>query len=131
LSKIGAYFNKWRNTSKISENNPPFQNQFIIEKLLNSNNVVNNFILEKKSSSVSKDSSDYDVILKRCKINSKERCLSKLFTSQINGIYSLFYNNMKLSLLKKKVIKAYLSLFITHSNGKMKLKRIQNEVIKN
>jgi len=129
LSHIGASFNKWRNISKISESNPPFQNQFIIEKLLNSNNIINNFICEKKSSSLSKDSSDYDVLLKRCKSNSKERCLSKLITSQVNGIYLLFFNNMKLSLLKKKVIKAYLSLFITHSNGKMKLKKIQNEVI--
>jgi hypothetical protein len=128
MIQIGAFFNKWRNTSEISENNPPFQNQFIIEKLLNSNNVVNNFFLEKKSSSLSKESSDYDVLSKRCKFNSKEKSLRKLMNSQVISIYSSFFNNMKLYVLKKKVIKAYLSLFITNSNAKMKIKKIQNEV---
>ena len=127
LNKVGSYFNKWRTKQPRYENNPPFQNQFIIEKLLSSNNIVNNFILEKKSSSINKDN-DYDMIPKSGIIGSKERCLSRIFSTKLKDLYSNFFNNMKISILKNKIKNAFLSLFITHSNAKIKLKRVQYEV---
>ena len=127
LSRIGAYFSKWRNTFNLPENNLPFQNQFIIEKLLNSNSVVNNFILDKKISSLSKESNEYNLVNKTS-IVSKERFLNKLLSTKLKNIYTTFFINLRVISMKKKVIKAYLSLFITHSNGKMKLKKIHNDV---
>lgn len=127
LSRIGAYFSKWRNTFNLPENNLPFQNQFIIEKLLNSNSVVNNFILDKKISSLSKESNEYNLVNKTS-IVSKERFLNKLLSTKLKNIYITFFFNLRVISMKKKVIKAYLSLFIAHSNGKMKLKKIHNDV---
>ena len=101
---------------------PSFQNQFIMEKLQNNNyiNNKNNLMLDCKNTE--------KIPEKKYVFEFEERTINKLFTTKINKIYSHFFTNFKFSILNKKITKAYLSLFITFTNSKIKNKKIQNDV---
>ena len=130
LLTLANYLKKWKIKIKPIYTPPCFQNQFIMQKFLNSNSNINNFIMDTKSSyRVVENSDNFNGILKSTVFENKEKMFNRVFSSKLIEIYSTFFTKFKIAYLKKKVQKAYISLFISVSNAKMKSKRIQNEVI--
>ena len=129
LSSIKIFFKKWKTLKRKADNFPPsFQNQFIMEKLLNSNSSVNNFIQDCSKNFRFVEEKSNGLITNKTNFEFKDRILKKLFSSKIKEIYNCFLTNLKIFILKHKVHKAYISLFISVCNSKMKTKRISNEV---